>query len=239
MEPLQLIILTAGIGLGFFVQTVAGFAGGLFALPILLQVIPMQEAVAYLSVFLCIFSILLVHKTWPQIDKKTVKELAAGIIVGLAAGVFILKAGSPIVLKRLLGVFILMFVGYHCLKKRKIKLSGRLGVLFGVAGGVFSGMFSAGGPTYVMYVYNKIDGAAVFRATLIGILSITNILRVPMLVVSDILTTDILLHSLYILPFFILALILGNRLYKKIHAHAFKNILMILLVVSAISLLIR
>jgi len=239
MDPLQLIILIAGIGLGFFVQTIAGFAGGLFALPIILQVIPMQEAVAYLSVFLCMFSILLVYQTWPQIDKKTVKELAVGIIVGLAAGVFILKMGSPLVLKRLLGVFILLFVGYRCLKKRKIRLPGRTGIFFGLAGGVFSGMFSAGGPTYVIYVYNKIDGAAVFRATLIGILSITNILRLPMLVVSDILTAEILLQSLYILPFFILALFLGNKLYKKIQPHTFKNVLMVLLVVSAASLLLR
>jgi uncharacterized membrane protein YfcA len=239
METLQLIILIAGIGLGFFIQTVAGFAGGLFALPIILQVIPMQEAVAYLSVFLCLFSILLVYRNWSEIDKKTVQELSVGIIVGLAAGVGILKMGSPILLKRLLGVFILLFVGYHFFRKKKIRLPGRWGILFGLAGGVFSGMFSAGGPTYVMYVYNRIDGAAVFRATLIGILSITNILRLPMLVVSDILTTDILMTSLYIVPAFLLALFLGNKLYKRINEHAFKNILMILLVVSGISLLIR
>jgi len=234
-----LIILITGIGLGFFVQTVAGFAGGLFALPIILQVIPMQEAVAYLSVFLCLFSILLVYKTWPEIDKKTVKELSLGIVVGLAVGVIILKLGSPDILKRLLGVFILLFVGYHFLKKKKIRIPGGSGLFFGLAGGVFSGMFSAGGPTYVMYVYNKIDGAAVFRATLIGILSITNILRLPMLVVSDILTVDILTNSLMILPFFVLALFFGNKLYTKINAHTFKNILMILLVVSGLSLLIR
>jgi len=239
METLPLIILIAGISLGFFVQTVAGFAGGLFALPIILQVIPMQEAVAYLSVFLCLFSILLVYRNWTDIDKKTVRELSVGIIVGLAAGVGILKTGSPMVLKRLLGVFILLFVTYHFLKKKKLTLPGRWGVLFGLAGGVFSGMFSAGGPTYVMYVYNRIDGAAVFRATLIGILSITNILRLPMLVVSDILTTQILITSLYIVPAFVLALFLGNRLYNKINEHTFKNILMILLVVSGISLLIR
>src|SRR6056297_1691178 len=119
METLQLIILIAGIGLGFFIQTVAGFAGGLFALPIILQVIPMQEAVAYLSVFLCLFSILLVYRNWAEIDKKTVQELSLGIIVGLAAGVGILKIGSPMVLKRLLGIFILLFVAYHFLKKRK------------------------------------------------------------------------------------------------------------------------
>lgn len=239
METVQLIILIFGVGLGFFVQTVAGFAGGLLALPVILQAFPMQEAVAYLSIFLCMFSILLIYKTWPQIDKTTVKELAAGIIAGLGLGVLILKTGNPIVLKKLLGVFILLFIGYHLISNKKIRLPGKLGILFGLAGGFFSGVFSAGGPTYVIYVYNKIHSATVFRATLIAILSITNILRIPMLIASDILTTDILLHSLYIIPFFLLALFFGYRIYGKINEHLFRNILFILLAASGISLIVR
>ena len=104
---------------------------------------------------------------------------------------------------------------------------------------IFSGMFSAGGPTYVMYVYNRIDSASVFRATLIGILAITNTLRIPMLVVSDILPPDTLLMALYMLPVFITALLLGNKTYHKINEGKFKTILMILLGISGISLLIR
>ena len=239
MEMLELIILITGVGMGFFVQTLAGFAGGLFALPIILQAFPMQDAVAYLSIFLCIFSVLLVYKTWPQIDKNTVKELAAGIIAGLGIGVIILKTGNPGILKSILGLFILLFVSYNLISKRKFRLPGKLGILFGLAGGFFSGVFSAGGPTYVMYVYNKISSASVFRATLIGILSITNILRVPMLIASDILTADILMHSLYIMPFFLLALFFGNRLHGKINEKIFRNILFFLLAASGISLIVR
>ncbi|MBS3771872.1 MAG: sulfite exporter TauE/SafE family protein, partial [Bacteroidales bacterium] len=239
METVQLIILVLGVGLGFFVQTVAGLAGGLFALPIILQAFPMQDAVAYLSIFLCIFSILMVFKTWTQIDKTIVKELAAGIIAGLGMGVLLLKTGNPMVLKKILGVFILLFIGYHLISNKKIRLPGKLGILFGLAGGFFSGVFSAGGPTYVIYVYNKIHSASVFRATIIGILSITNILRIPMLIASEILTTDILIHSLYILPIFTIALFFGNRIYGKINEVLFKNILFILLAASGISLIVR
>ena len=235
----HLTIIGIGIGLGFYVQTVAGFAAGLFAIPILISVLPMQEAIALMSIFLLIFSIILVYKNWKKIEQKTVLELSIGVIIGLSVGILILKTGNPIFLKRLLGIFTILFVAYNFLSRNKLKIPGKLGVLFGLAGGIFSGMFSAGGPPYVMYIYNRIDSASIFRATIIGILAVTNTLRVPMLVVSDILTPDTLLIALYMLPVFIIALLLGNKTYHKVNEGKFKVILMILLGISGISLLIR
>lgn len=235
----NLIIIGLAIGVGFYVQTVAGFAAGLFAIPILISVLPMQEAIALMSIFLLIFSVILVYKNWEKIEQKTVLELSIGVIIGLAIGILILKTGNPVFLKRLLGIFTILFVLYHFLSHKKINIPGNLGVLFGLAGGFFSGMFSAGGPTYVMYIYNRIDSASIFRATIIGILAVTNTLRIPMLVVSDILTTNTLLTALYMLPVFVIALLLGNRTYHKINEGKFKTILMILLGISGISLLIR
>ena len=235
----HLTVIGIGIGLGFYVQTVAGFAAGLFAIPILISVLPMQEAIALMSIFLLIFSVILVYKNWKKIEQKTVLELSIGVIIGLSVGILILKTGNPIFLKRLLGIFTILFVAYNFLSQNKLKISGKLGVLFGLAGGIFSGMFSAGGPPYVMYIYNRIDSASIFRATIIGILAVTNTLRVPMLVVSDILTFDTLLIALYMLPVFIIALLLGNKTYHKVNEGKFKLILMILLGISGISLLIR
>jgi len=235
----HLTVIGIGIGLGFYVQTVAGFAAGLFAIPILISVLPMEEAIALMSIFLLIFSVILVYKNWKKIEQKTVLELSVGVIIGLGVGILILKTGNPIFLKRLLGAFTILFVAYNFISRNKLKIPGNLGVLFGLAGGIFSGMFSAGGPPYVMYIYNRIDSASIFRATIIGILAVTNTLRVPMLVVSDILTPDTLLIAMYMLPVFIIALLLGNKTYHKVNEGKFKTILMILLGISGISLLIR
>ncbi|MFO8235041.1 MAG: sulfite exporter TauE/SafE family protein [Bacteroidales bacterium] len=236
MGILNLLVAGIGIGVGFYVQTVAGFAASLFAIPVLLNVLPMQESIALMSVFLLLFSIILVYKNWISIDKKTVFELSIGITIGLSAGILILKTGNPLILKKLLGVFIFFFIAYNYFSKKRFKIPGKLGILFGIAGGVFSGMFSAGGPTYVMYVYNRIDASSIFRATLIGILAITNIIRIPMLIISDILTTETLKTALYLLPVFAIALMTGNKTYHKINEEKFKHILMILLGISGISM---
>lgn len=62
MGILNFIIAGIGIGVGFYIQTVVGFAASLFAIPLLLAVLPMQQAIALMSVFLLLFSIILVYK---------------------------------------------------------------------------------------------------------------------------------------------------------------------------------
>ncbi|MFP4449130.1 MAG: sulfite exporter TauE/SafE family protein [Bacteroidales bacterium] len=237
MGVLNIVVASLGIGIGFYVQTIAGFAASLFAVPVLLSVLSMQEAIALISVFLLIFSVILVYRNWHNIEQKTLLELSIGIFIGLSAGILILKTSNPLILKKMLGVFIFLFIAYNYFNKKKIRIPGKLGLLFGLAGGMFSGMFSAGGPTYVMYVYSKVDSANIFRATLIGILAVTNTLRIPMLIVSDILTMETLIMALYILPVFVIALLLGNKTYHKVNEEKFKHILMILLGISGLSLI--
>lgn len=239
METIDIIILTLGIALGFYVQTVAGFAAALVALPIILIVLDIQEAVALLSIFFFIFSIILIYKNWKLIDKKIVLDVSIGAVIGLILGIVILKFGSPLILKKALGIFILLFVAYSFIKKKKVKLFEKFGMIFGFIGGLFSGIFSTGGPLFVIYIYNKLDNSNIVRATIIGALGIVNFLRVPILIYSDILTYDTFILSLYAFPFFILALFLGHKTYNKINEKTFKNAVLILLVLSGISLIVR
>ncbi len=239
METSQIIILIIGISLGFFGQTISGFAAALIALPFILMVLSIQEAIAFLSVFFFIFSIILIPKNWDLINKKTIVEIIIGTVAGLILGIIILKFTNPIILKKFLAIFILLFVAHSHLKKKKVKAFSKLGVLFGFIGGLFSGLFSSGGAVYVVYIYNKLSGAKTIRATIIGTLGVVNITRVPMLIYADILTFDIFLLSLKILPFFLLSLYLGHKAYHKINEEIFKTILMIFLVLSAISMLVN
>ncbi|MBU1130980.1 sulfite exporter TauE/SafE family protein [Patescibacteria group bacterium] len=239
MELFVIPVLILGISLGFFVQTIAGFAAPLVALPIMLFVQDLSEAVALMSIFFLLFSVVLVYKNWKDIDKKIVGQLAISIILGLVLGIYLLKFGNPLLLKKLLGVFIILFVVHSYFNKKKIKLFKGSGWLFGFIGGVISGLYTTSSPIFVAYLYNKLSDAKAIRATIIGILGLVNLLRVPLMAYSDILKYDIIIKSLYILPFFLLSLYLGHVFYRKISPKAFKKILMILLLLSGISLIFR
>lgn len=239
MDLITFSILSLGVFLGFFVQTIAGFAAGLIVVPIFCIVLSLPEANALMSIFLLLFSALMIRKNWHHIDKKIILEMLPGIILGLVLGVYVLKFGNPIILKKLLGIFIILYVIYTRIKKIEIKLFKKLGLLFGLLGGFASGVFSSGGQFLIVYIHNKLDNSRLVRATVIGSLAVGNFLRVPLLIANNVLTLDIFVKSLYVLPFFALTLFLSHKLYKKISENTLKNVIIVFLLFSGIFLIIR
>jgi hypothetical protein len=238
MDAELLILLGTAIFCGFFVQTVVGFAGSLIALPILLIGLKLPDAIAYISIFYLFSSISLVYKEWKNIDKSVIGKLSIPSIIGVLVGIFALTYTQPVILKRALGVFILIYVAYVVIGKIDLKLGKKGIMLFGVVGGFFSGIFSSGGPLYVIAVKNSVEEVKIFRATMIGVLALITIVRLPSLAIGGVLNSGHLKMSLIIFPIFILAQFLGNYFFLKINEVLFKKVLLGLLCLSGTALIL-
>jgi len=239
MELSGIIILALAIGFAFILQTIVGFGGGLVSLPIILLFFDLPEAIAFLSIFLALFSVGMVYKTHDHIDRSTILELGMGILIGLPIGIYLLQYGNPEVLKKILGVVIVLYVIQAQFKKRTFKTCKGSGPIFGVVSGLFSGLYATGGPIVVTYINNKVSKKKYLRATIIGVLAITNIARVPMLAQQKILTLELFKISLYIIPVFLLSMWIGQYAYEKANEEMFKKILLGLLLIEGIMLIIK
>lgn len=239
MDITTIALSSLGIGLGILIQTMIGFAAPLIALPVLLMIMPLQQAIGLMSIFLCLFSINFVYKHWQEIDKRILWELGCGTVIGMPIGIYILKVGNPIVLKKIFGVLIILYCVYYYTKQRKVEIIAKMGLTFGLVGGIFSGLYSNGSPLFVTYINNKLDTQKIIRSTIIGILGIGNLLRVPMLLGAGILTVDLAKTALFILPTFLVSIYLGHKLHKKMNEENLKQITMIFLLISAILLIVR
>lgn len=238
MEAITWIVIILAISIGFFVQAVAGFAAALTSLPILLLVLELPDAVALLSFLFVISSILLVMDSWREARWRIVIQLAIGILIGLLIGVWLLVNSPSSVLKQLLGVFILLYVGYTYISHKHIKAFDRLAVMFGVIGGIFSGLFATGGPPNVIFVNNALKKVGEIRATIIAALAVGSFIRIPLLWRNNVLTMETFSLFIGVLPFFLLAIFLGEKIAHKIPEKLFKNVLMVLLTIAGIGLLI-
>nr|WP_315163559.1 sulfite exporter TauE/SafE family protein [uncultured Flavobacterium sp.] len=236
---MMLLLLTIGIFTGFFVQTITGFAGALIALPFLLFVMPLPDAIGYLSIFYFISTPIHVYKEWNYIDKPLLKKLALSSFFGLLIGIIVLAYGQPVILKKALGVFIILFVLNSLKANKEMQLISKMKYFFGFLGGFFSGVFSTGGPLYLVIVKNETSDVKTLRATMFGVLGLITFMRIPVLAFEGILTVNQLYNSLYVLPFFILALILGKKVYLKLNELFLKRIMLGLLFLSGIMLLIK
>ncbi len=236
LSPLSILLLVLSLSLGFFVQTVIGFAAPLIALPILTRLLGLQAAVGLISIYLLLFSIVMTRRHWHEMDRRTVLELSGGGIVGIFIGVWVLQYGSPVVLNKLLGVFILFYVAHQFIGKAKVKQFQKFGWIFGLFAGLFSGLFSSGSPFYVTYIYNKLSQPNVIRATIIGSLGIGNTLRFALLTLNGTINAHIASLAFVVLPGFLLAVWLGQKAHSKLDDVAFKRIVMAFLVLSGISL---
>jgi uncharacterized membrane protein YfcA len=142
-------------------------------------------------------------------------------------------------LKRGLGIFIIAYVLYSQYAKKEMRVSSKTEYFLGFLGGLFSGLFSTGGPLYVIVVKNATPNMKIFRATMFGVLGLITLARIPMLVAGGIIKLNHLYTSLFILPFFFLALFLGKKMYQKLNEVMIKKIISIMLLCSGLLLLIK
>jgi len=239
MDWLVILVVGLAIFFGFFVQTVIGFAASVIAIPIILSVCKLQDTVAIMAILLFIFSFVLVLKNHRDMDKSILLELGIGIPVGIIVGVLVLKNANPVMLKKGLGIFIILYASYSLNRQRTIKLLGKLGLVFGFVGGIFSGLYTTGGPVYVTYITNKLSKTSNLRATIIGVMGISNFLRLPILVANNLISIYCIKVTILVLPLFILSIYLGHKVCPKINEKLFKNIVLAVLLISGAILIIK
>lgn len=237
LELNVLLILAIAIFCGFFIQSLVGFAGSLVAIPILLFVVKLPDAIAMVSIFYLFSSTYMVYKEWRNIDKDTIVRLTLASVIGVVLGIIVLAYSKPVVLQTALGVFILLYVGYTLLGQKQVVLGKKTNWTFGMMGGFFSGVFSTGGPLYVISVKNSVKEAKTFRATMIGVLALITLIRIPALSISGVLNLQHVQMSLIVLPVFFLAQFLGIRFFPKINEVQFKKILLLILSLSGLALI--
>ncbi len=180
MFDINIILLPLfGFLIGILVSTLGGGGGGLYApVLILLFGIPTQTAVAtsLASVLPTTAAGAFSHYREGNVDIRTGLILGIGGIIGTLIGVYIASLISPLLLRKILGIFTLIMVVpmlRSALKRRKennsdnmknggkktpTRLTGPKRIIasfFGVAGGIMAGIFGISGtPPVVAGLYS-------------------------------------------------------------------------------------
>ncbi|MBQ4051242.1 MAG: sulfite exporter TauE/SafE family protein [Oscillospiraceae bacterium] len=224
----------------FFVKGLAGFANTLVFTTILgfgssnLQITPMELVLG----FPCN-----IYVAWHERKKISVKKIlpiAAMVMVGSIPGAFFLKNLDVKLLKILFGILVVI-IGIDMLVKngRKSKNDSKvLTTLLGLAAGILCGLFGVG-VLVAAYINRTSDNPDEFKGTVSAVFAVENIFRIVLYACTGILSFDILLGALKLVPFMIIGLAAGLICSGKMKESLVKKIVIILLIIAGIALIIK
>jgi uncharacterized membrane protein YfcA len=239
--PGELAALGAIAFLGALIFGLTGFGAALVTIPLASHVVPLPFALA-LFALADLVSALRVGLESPKNAVRTewtrlVPMILAGTALGATALVNLPRALGML----LLGAFVLSFALYSLLRRASSRvISPRWAWLAGLAGGVTSTLFGAGGPPYVIYLSQRGLSKEQFRATL-GFATMTSIsLRVvAFLLTGLLLDRQVWIAAAVAVPAAFIGIAVARRLFLRISRDALLRAVSVLLLASGASLVLR
>ena len=232
----------AGIAfLGALIFGITGFGAALVTIPLATHLVSLKFALA-LFVLADLAAALSVGLENP---KKAVRgewtRLVPMILVGTALGVTLLVNLPRDTGMLLLGLFVLGFGIYTLLPHGRSRvIAPGWAWLAGLAGGITSTVFGAGGPPYAIYLSQRGLTKEQFRATL-GFATMTSIsVRAAAFTLTGILLVpDVWVKALAAVPAGLAGIWVARKMFVRISRDMLLRVVAALLVVSGVSLISR
>jgi uncharacterized membrane protein YfcA len=236
------IALLAGIAFaGALVFGLTGFGSALVTIPLATHLVPLPFALA-LFALADLVSALGVGLERP---KNAVRgewiRLVPMILAGTALGVTLLVNLPRTLGMLLLGTFVLSYALYSVLLQPGSRvLSPRWAWFAGLAGGITSTLFGAGGPPYAIYLSRRGLSKEQFRATL-AFATMTSIsLRVTAFLVTGLLLDlRIWIAAAGVVPAAFAGIALSRRLFLRLSRDTLLRAVSVMLLASGASLIVR
>jgi len=146
-------VLIAGV-----IRSFTGFGGGLVMAPLFSLVLPPSDMVMVVILLNMVTSVQSLPNVWKHIDWKLVFSLSIPALFGVPVGVWLVQWLEPGLIRRLIGIFVMvvsaiMLLGWQYHGKR-----GRLqNICVGIISGVLSAIAGVGGPPIVLYLISSKD----------------------------------------------------------------------------------
>ena len=239
-EVLKIVAVVVAITVGFTIAGVAGFGGGVVALPVLVWVFGVREAIPILSISQVLSTVSRVWLHREAIDWKVVRFFVLGGLPFSVLGSFFFVSIDTTLLVRILGVMMLLFVVYTRLpvgRDFNMKLWGF--VPLGAGTGFGSAFLGIPGPfAAVFYLAYGLAASAYIGTSALGM----GWIQAPKLIIfgaNGLLTPQVLAMGVGLGVIAAASAYLGKIILRRVPEHVFPRIITTMLLISGVVFLIR
>ncbi len=240
MDLYDLPVLGAAALLASLLGSVAGSGGTAVLMPVLVFYFGVKDAIPILTIANLVSNLSRIAFNRREIVPPVVGWFSLGAIPLAIAGALLFTVASPVLLTRLLGIFLLATVAWRRLSPRPPRLESPrwffpLGAGFGLLAGLLEGVGPLMAPFFLAH--------GLLRGAYIGTDALaTALMQVAKLAVfggAAILTGPVLLSGLLLAPFTIGGAFLGKRLVDRVSERLFATIIDLTLLFAGAAFLLR
>ena len=237
----EVALLAAIAFSGALIFGITGFGAGLVTIPLATHLVSLQFALALFAVtdLACALSVGLENPR--RARRAEWQRLVPMIMVGTALGVTLLVNLPRATGMLLLGVFVLSYAVYALYPRAAARtISHHWAWLAGLAGGITSTLFGAGGPPYAIYLSQRGLSKEEFRATM-GFATITSIsLRVLAFILTGLLLElRIWVAAVFTVSAALLGIWAARRIFLRISRDVLMRAVVLMLALTGLSLILR
>jgi uncharacterized membrane protein YfcA len=241
--PFIVAIALAAFLTGFAKGGIGG-AMGVLVTPLTALVIPIEQTIGLLLPILILGDTFALAAHWRRWDQRRIWVLLGGALLGVTLGTFILTSVSSLILRRGLGVLVIIFVLYRLFERRilgalRYQARGWHAVLAGSLAGFTSTLAHAGGPSITIYLLMQDLEPGVFVATSVLFFAALNWIKVPYYLYAGLIDFAMLLKLVWLAPLIPLGVWLGKRLVERINKVWFDRVIIVLLLITGVLLLVE
>jgi uncharacterized membrane protein YfcA len=234
-------LLAAIAFLGALIFGLTGFGSSLVTIPLASHLVPLQFALALFALADLVSSFRVGLENPKNAVRGEWTRLVPMILVGTALGVTVLVNLPRAFGMLLLGAFVLSYALYSLFRHPSGRIvSPRWAWIAGLAGGITSTLFGAGGPPYAIYLSQRGLSKEQFRATL-GFATMTSIsLRVlAFLITGLLLNREVWMAAAAVVPAAFIGIAVARLLFLRISRDTLLRAVTLLLLASGASLVFR
>ena len=231
-----LVILLIGLSKG-------GLGGvlGSVATPLMALVMPADQVIGLLLPVLMITDIFAVASHWRHWNSRLLWLLLPASILGIASATFFITSVPEHILRRGLGVIVLLFALYKIWGEPRLKNwvyqpRGWHGVMAGSVAGFTSTLAHIGGPPISIYLLMQDLDPRTFVATNALFFAVLNWMKVPSYAYAGLFHVDQLLRIVWLLPLIPIGVWIGKWASTRINKVVFERLIIGLLVVTSLLL---
>jgi len=171
----ETLVLVLGIVvLATLVRSAFGFGDALVGMPLLALVLPLKTATPLMAFVGPTIGVLMLARTWRQVDFRSVGVLAGSTLAGIPVGLFLLTRLPERPVAVALAALIILSAVHGLVRPAAARLkSSRSAPIFGFIAGILGAAFNTNGPSIALYGAWRGWTSAAFRATIQGYFLLT------------------------------------------------------------------